>query len=50
MPAAVCQKRFRNSRSRYSGLYKENKDKVDVYVENLKAAQNMFEREEKLKS
>ncbi len=34
----------------YYFRYKENKDKVDVYVENLKAAQNMFEREEKLKS
>lgn len=34
----------------YYYRYKSNKDKVDVYVENLKAAQNMFEREEKLKS
>lgn len=34
----------------YYFRYKGNKDKVDAYVENLKVAQNMFEREEKLKS
>lgn len=34
----------------YYFRYKGNKDKVDAYVEDLKAAQSMFEREEKLKS
>lgn len=34
----------------YYFRYKGNKDKVDAYVEDLKVAQSMFEREEKLKS
>ena len=34
----------------YYFRYKSNESKVDAYVEDLKVAQNMFEREEKLKS